>query len=267
MSIKIGSTGCDSIYLGSTKIGAAYLGNTKVFSSSDPCNPLGLPSHTIRIKYEAGQTPSGWLGDSQTLVDADENIWDIYKSSNDWSGLFVGWPGGFYTESVLGANTTGVTNMSSLFDGCSFTSVPLFDTSSVTDMSDMFYRCLYLTSVPLFDTSSVTDMTNMFNSCSSLTSVPLFDTSSATDMSEMFASCTALTNVPLFDTSSATNTTAMFASCERVQSGALALYNQASTQTTPPATHTNMFMYCGAATLSGRAELEQIPISWGGLGA
>lgn len=267
MSIKIGSTGYDSIYLGSTKIGSVYLGSTKVYSSTDPYNPLNLPSHTIRIKYEAGNTPSGWLGDTQTLVDADENIWDIYESSNDWSSLFAGWPGSFYTIAVLGANTSGVTNMAALFDSCSFTSVPLFDTSSVTDMSYMFYRCTSLTSVPLFDTSSVTDMSYMFASCSDLTSATLFDTSSATDMSYMFSNCNALTSVSLFDTSSATNTTAMFAGCANVQSGALALYNQASTQTVPPATHTDMFQYCGVSTQSGYAELTQIPSSWGGLGA
>ena len=218
MSIKLGSTSYDSIYLGSTKIGTAYLGSTKVFSSADPYNPLGLPSHTIRIKYEAGNTPS--IGDSQTLVDATENIWDIYNSSNDWSILFHrSFTDRFYLLSVLGANTSGVTNMSS-----------------------------------------------MFASCSVLTSVPLFDTSSVTDMSSMFLDCSALTSVPLFDTSSATNTNGMFYICTNVQSGALALYNQCSTQTNPPASHVDMFTGCGSNTASGTAELAQIPASWGGTG-
>ena len=220
MSIKLGSTGCDSIYLGSTKIGTAYLGSTKVFSSADPYNPLRLPSHTIRIKFEPGNTPSSFLGDSQTLVDANENIWDIYKSSNDWSSLFAGYTTRFYLLSVLGANTTGVTDMSSMFDNCSV-----------------------------------------------LTSVSLFDTSSVTNMAGMFVSCGALTSVPLFDTSSATNTSGMFYGCSNVQSGALALYNQASTQTNPPASHTDMFLNCGSGTTSGAAELAQIPVSWGGTGA
>lgn len=243
MSIKLGSTGYDSIYLGSTKIGTAYLGSTKVFSSTDPYNPLGLPSHTIRIKYEAGQTPS--MGDAQTLVDATENIWDIYTSSNDWSTLFSReFSSRFYLLSVLGANTSGVTNMSSMFAYCSV-----------------------LTSVTLFDTSSVTDMSIMFDSCSVLTSVPLFDTSGVTNMASMFGSCSGLTSVPLFDTSSATNTNGMFYICTNVQSGALALYNQCSTQTNPPASHVDMFTGCGSNTASGTAELAQIPASWGGTGA
>ena len=95
-------------------------------------------------------------------------------------------------------DTTGVTSMSAMFQGCySLVSVPLFDTSSVTSMSNMFYGCYSLVSVPLFDTSSVTSMSNMFRSCYSLVSVPLFDTSSVTSMSYMFQSCYSLAYINL----------------------------------------------------------------------
>jgi hypothetical protein len=56
----------------------------------------------------------------------------------------------------------------------------------------------------------------------------------------------------------------MFAWCYEVQSGALALYNQMSTQITPPAEHTQTFRSCGSHTTTGAAELAQIPSSWGG---
>lgn len=46
--------------------------------------------------------------------------------------------------------------------------LPKIDTSSVTNMGNMFYRCYSLVSVPLFDTSSVTRMSNMFDNCYSL---------------------------------------------------------------------------------------------------
>ena len=76
-----------------------------------------------------------------------------------------------------------------------------WNTSSVLDMSNMFYSCANLTSVPLFDTSNVTTMSNMFFSCSNITTIPQFDTSNVTDMSSMFQGCSKLTTIPLLDCS------------------------------------------------------------------
>jgi len=152
--------------------------------------------------------------------------------------------------------------MSYMFYKCeSLTSVPLFDTSSVTDMRDMFANCK-LTTVPLFNTSNVTDMTGMFYDCHLLTIVPLFDTSSVTTMIEMFVNCMSLTAVPLFDTSNVTNMDKMFMYCYAVETGALALYKQASTQTNPPTNHLSTFLSCGSNTQTGAAELAQIPRDW-----
>ena len=226
-------------------------------------NPLNLPANTIRCKFKSGVTPT--TGDSQVLVDSEENVWDITKNSNSWSNLFR-----FDTNiiSVLGANSVNVTSMKEMFRGCSaLTSVSLFDTSNTTDMSHLFRNCSALTEVPLFDTSSVIDTSYMFGSCSSLTKVPLFDTSSVKFMGSMFSNCTSLTKVPLFDTSSVTNTVSMFGNCTSVESGALALYQQLSTQTTPPVDHNYTFQSCGSNTTTGAAELAQIPASWGGTAA
>jgi len=202
----------------------------------DPYNPLGLPPFTIRCKFSSGYTPT--MGDSQTLVDSTENVWDITNNNKSWYSLFQR---NTNLLEVLGANSTGVTRM-----------------------ADLFYSCRSLASVTLFDTSSCTDMTSMFYSCRSLASVPLFDTSSCTNMSSMFGSCAALTSVPLFDTSNVTRMNNMFRSCYNVQSGALALYQQASTQATPPSNHSGCFADCGRDTVTGSAELAQIPTSWGG---
>lgn len=181
----------------------------------DPYNPLGLPSNTIRVKFSSGYTPS--IGDSQTLVDSTTNVWDIYKSSNNWSSLLNR---NTNLLEVLGANTTNVTNMSS-----------------------------------------------MFNSCSNLTSVQLFNTSSVTDMSSMFIGCESLTTIQLYDTSSVTDMSSMLENCYNVESGALELYRQASSQTNPPTSHTDTFKYCGELTVMGYTILNQIPESWGGYGA
>lgn len=233
--IKINGATPSAFYFGSTAASAVYYGSTKLWPATPP-TPV-LPAKTIRCKFSAGYTPT--MGDTQTLVDSSENIWDIYNSNNDWGTLFYN---NTNLVRVIAANTTGVTNMATMFCGTSLTTMPLFDTSSVTNMYDMF------------------------RGCSNLTTVPLFDTSSATNMGQMFYNCTSLTTIPLFDTSSATNMSGMFRNCYAVESGALALYTQASTQTAPPTSHTNTFKNCGANTTSGEAELAQIPSAWGGLG-
>lgn len=124
-------------------------------------------------------------------------------------------------------DTSNVTDMKSMFDGCSsLTSVDLssFNTSKVTDMEFMFHGCSSLTSADLssFDTSNVTNMRWMFSGCSSLTSVDLssFDTNNVTDVISMFANCSSLTSADLsnFDTSNVTNMGGMFYACNSLTS-------------------------------------------------
>ncbi len=112
------------------------------------------------------------------------------------------------------------------------------------------------------NTTGVTSFANMCQGCSTLTLVALFDTRSATDMSLMFYNCTSLTAVPLFDTGSVTDMGQAFYGCENVEHGALALYQQASSQSVPPANHSSTFTDCGYNTTTGRAELDQIPSDW-----
>lgn len=248
-----------------------------------PPEPVYTP-YTIRLKFKDGVTPTMPVG-TFTQVSSSPNVWDYTYNDNDWSGLFS------HNDDlieVLGGNTSGITNMSSLFGYCSsLTSVALFDTSSVTDMSFMFTECPIttipqfntsnvedmscmlkdcgsLTSIPLLNTSNVTDMDYMFDYCSSLTSVPLFDTSKVTTTHGMFRRCEELTTIPLFDTSSMDNVDAMLIDCFNVESGALALYNQMSSQANPPSTHFMTFEGCGRDTQTGAAELAQIPLDWGG---
>ena len=119
-------------------------------------------------------------------------------------------------------NTSNVTSMSYMFNGCSsLTNIDLssFDTSNVTYMSGMFYKCSELTNLDLssFDTSKVTSTGSMFYGCGSLTSLDLssFDTSNVTYMSNMFYDCSSLTSLDLssFDTSKVTEMRYMFYDC------------------------------------------------------
>ena len=112
------------------------------------------------------------------------------------------------------------------------------------------------------NSTGVTRMSYMFYNCISLTTVPLFDTSKVSNMYRMFEDCISLTTVPLFDTSNVSNMYQMFSNCYNIQSGALALYQQASSQTTPPTGHYETFRNCGSNTQTGAAELAQIPDDW-----
>ena len=120
-------------------------------------------------------------------------------------------------------NTSNVTNMYGMFGGYSnymqisnITIPDDFDTSKVTDMSRMFYRCNAQTDINLngFDTSNVTYMNSMFYNCASLDSLDVsnFDTSNVTDMSWMFGEYYKLSILDLrsFDTSKVTDMEKMF---------------------------------------------------------
>jgi surface protein len=167
-------------------------------------NPLNLPAYTIRIKFTDEYDPHDRWPDSNwtelTQVSTSPNVWDIKKLQNqtNWSSM-VGSDQGVNNDilEILGANSTGVTNMSEMFYQLeSLRSVAIFDTSSVENMNSMFAGCNSITTIPLFDTSSVTNMESMFNDCDSLATVPLLNTSNVQDMSEMFKYCTRLTAIP-----------------------------------------------------------------------
>ena len=244
-----------------------------------------------KTDYDPIAAVVGSSGRWKKLKSGSKNVWDWTRSGTTF---YLSFENAFLDNdnlvSIIAAgNTSKVTNMSFMFRGCtSLTSVPLFDTSNVTDfgsmfrgctslasvplfdtskvtnMNDCFNGCTSLASVPLFDTSNVTSMNGTFNNCSSLTSVPLFDTSKVTNMSFMLRGCTSLASVHLFDTSKVTNIGSMLNGCTNVESGSLALFQQASTQANPPSTHTDCFKNCGRDTVTGAAELAQIPQSWGG---
>jgi len=123
-------------------------------------------------------------------------------------------------------DTSNVTNMNSMFSGCSVACLDLssFDTSNVTDMKTMFSSCQNLTSLDLsnFDTSSVISMCAMFVSCSKITSLDLssFNTTNVIDMVNMFGYCQNLQSLDLssFDTSNVANMQMMFYVCPSLTS-------------------------------------------------
>ena len=97
------------------------------------------------------------------------------------------------------------------------------NTSKVTTMHNMFYRCTSLKSLDLstFETSNVEDFGYMFWRCNRLESLDVssFDTSAATNMWAMFTYCGKLKTIDLtnFETANVQRMGYMFSSCTNMK--------------------------------------------------
>ena len=173
-----------------------------------------------------------------------------------------------------------------LFSHCyRMTSIPALDLRATTDISHMFEDCFALRSIPairaenieamestfnssgivslpMIDTGNVRNMYGTFYGCRSLENLPTLDTHNVENMDGMLCYCESLKSIPLFNTDKVTTMSTMCEGCTKVESGALALYQQASTQATPPRNHVMTFYNCGSDTVTGAAELAEIPSDW-----
>lgn len=139
-------------------------------------------------------------------------------------------------ELVPKLDTSNVTNMSGMFQGCKrLVEVPQLDYSKTTTIETMFDQCTNLERIgyidcsnnkkitkaisqtklnynPFYNTSGMTDMSNVFYSVkSSKFDLSDFSTASATNMRMMFAYCKFdKLDISHFDTSKVTNMTYMF---------------------------------------------------------
>ena len=194
-------------------------------------------SSTQKKKVYAYLVDSG-LKDS---TDTTKSLYNLYIVSDapifaptSCSGMFRNFNNLITINFNNNFNTSNVTNMTSMFNGCStLTSLDLssFNTSNATIMSFMFQKCSSLTTLDLsnFNTSKVTTMQYMFMDCSSLTSLDLsnFDTSKVTTMEGVFMDCSSLTSLDLssFNTSKVTNMIYMFDNCSSLTNLDLRSFN------------------------------------------
>ena len=120
--------------------------------------------------------------------------------------------------------------------------------------------------------------TYCFAYCTNLIVPPRYERAFST-LTETYRECTSLKTVPIiplnapFKPSSTMifpNLKNTFNGCTGVESGALSYYNYIQdymTENGVPATkipHTSTFYDCGSGTVTGAADLAQIPTSWGG---
>lgn len=262
-------------------------------------NPLNLPPYTLRVELLPDTVEPDINTDfrndklTMTQVSASPNIWDITYTDSNWDSMFdVGVQGEFTgsnVKGIIGGNLTGVTSIIDWFYSNDMLEyINIIDTPDVTNMAQFFRHCTNLVNVPsYFNLASVEDMTGAFEQCYSLVHLPqfvnsnnlrilkktfaecislvditLFDTSNVTDFELAFFYCRSLKEVPLLDVSSTTNCIEMFATTINVESGALALYNRLQALGAQVIDHGDCFESCGSDTVTGAAELAQIPNDW-----
>ena len=124
-------------------------------------------------------------------------------------------------------DSSQVTDISDMFHGCSsLTSINFtnMNTLLVTGFMYVFYQCHKLKSLDLssFDTSLATSMYEMFYECYALETLNIssFNTQRVTSMERMFYRCHSLKSLDIrnFDTSSVTNMILIFSECKTLQS-------------------------------------------------
>ena len=201
------------------------------------------------FKYARPKTCYEWFSECEILTE----IKGIqYLNTSQVTNMYSMFEGCSSLQSLdlSSFNTSEVKNMDDMFDGCeSLESLNLssFNTEKVTDMSSMFSDCSALKSLDLssFNTSEVEDMSYMFDYCSALKSLDLssFNTSKVTDMISMFYGCSSLKSLDLssFNTSAVTFMVDMFDNCESLESLNLSSFNTAKVTLM-----NNMFANCSA---------------------
>ena len=221
-------------------------GYTPYVPPVDPYNPYNLPDGTIRYKFDdASYDPStdypSLVGGQWTQVSSSPNVWDWSITSINPSlvgrfrNAFGGLAGTFH---ILCANLTG--------------------RNYQNDLYETWRDCSRLATVSMMDTRNVSDFQGAFagSGIRHVAALPL-----SGRCFQMFSHCTSLVDIPQFENLGVGNCQEMFAECGNVESGILDCYSSLS-QPTPVVSHYQCFMNCGINTLTGAAELAQIPSDW-----
>ena len=215
-----------------------------------------LPDGIIRFRFADGEIPRAadpGAGQSWTWtqVASSPNVWDL---DYDRAAFDLGWRNTAanyqlctwlhnHPFEIIEANCSGLV----LSGGTGANTLGAFKEQPVTKVGRMHHVS--------------GGISQLFRKCESLTEIDSISTSGEIPHAlDAFNGCKNLKSVPLFNTPGIYQATNMFAGCYKVESGALAMYNQLAAQA--PADHDYCFYACGRNTASGAAELAQIPSDW-----
>lgn len=181
-------------------------------------------------------------------------------------------------------NFKSVTNAQAAFAGCQrLNDFAIENTGRITNMSYMFAACFNLSIdfINSIDTSAATNIRDIVDgyfgissggqalieidgTMKNITEVPTLDFSNVTNARSAFAGCDikAIDATKLASLSGSVDVRLMFDANRNCKAGILDAYAVLDAVDND---HTNCFRNCGIDTDEGRAELEQIPVSWGGL--
>lgn len=152
-------------------------------------------------------------------------------------------------EGLENLNTSDVTRMDHMFYKCEkLRALDLsgFNTEKVEDMSDMFSNCKNLETLNLssFKTNNLTNMSEMFLECNKIAQLDLsgFNTSGVKALDQVFKRCYALEALDLssFDTKLVTEMSSLFDNCLSLKT----IYVSDRFSTFLVNNSTNMFSYC-----------------------
>lgn len=194
-----------------------------------------------KITRESDDIASGALGTSEWRIDSEGTL-HIGGGVLESAGDFPEW--GEFADQIekiiFDEKVTGGASLKKLFSGLytvvSIEGLSNFDTSNVTDMSEMFSAMESLTSLNTssLNTSNVTDMSHMFDGNYSLEKLDLsnFDTSNVTDMSNMFEGAYVLADIEVsnFNTSNVNDMHSMFAQMESLRTLDLSNFNTSNVE-------------------------------------
>lgn len=152
-------------------------------------------------------------------------------------------------EGLENLNTSDVTRMDHMFYKCEkLRALDLsgFNTEKVEDMSDMFSNCKNLETLNLssFKTNNLTNMSEMFLECNKIAQLDLsgFNTSGVKTLDLVFKNCYVLEALDLssFDTKWVTDMSSLFEYCQSLKT----IYVSDRFSTFKVKYSTNMFRYC-----------------------
>ena len=182
-----------------------------------PSNSLtsqGFRQVIVTVTAQAGSQLTQWILSSNPYVPADSE----YNGSINAGVCRVKMAGTNFTNMSQAMylytglqefefiGTNNITNFSYTFKSSGIIKVTELDTSSATNLREMFSNCIQLKEIPALDLSSATNISYMFQTCSSITKLPKMTLPvSCTNLQYVCYNCNKLQEVPFTSFPGVTN--------------------------------------------------------------